>query len=254
MLNQIHFTRCKQVDNGGTEFKATHFLAFKQCHRTVVFPGRPGPALDDTFARRRNGARPDRLNAANNRRSDQNLRHWAKFGIEKANHAFVTGKQIRHVLSGEMVNGEEIARHVDHLTQNTVARHVYAVVVTRGEVSGHKRTVAEQVRHQIVACQQGFEAVVVAFGLQDFIFFDFTQLADNAIGRHDQDIRIGIDWAYFVTQRTDKEFVKGAVAGGVRLLRLFHVDLVVFNEQIDNQFCQPSCPLACAPTRQASKP
>ncbi len=62
-----------------------------------------------------------------------------------------------------------------------------------------------QVRHRIrVACQQGFEAVVVAFGLQDFIFFDFTQLADNAIGRHDQDIRIGIDWAYFVTQRTDE--------------------------------------------------
>ncbi len=37
----------------------------------------------------------------------------------------------------------------------------------------------------------------MAFGLQDFIFFDFTQLADNAIGRHDQYIRIGIDCDWY---------------------------------------------------------
>lgn len=72
-----------------------------------------------------------------------------------------------------MVNGEEIVRYVDYFTQNIVVRYVYAVVVTRGEVSGYKRIVAEQVRYQIVVCQQGFEVVVVVFGLQDFIFFDF---------------------------------------------------------------------------------
>lgn len=83
------------------------------------------------------------------------------------------GKQIWYVLSSEMVNGEEIVWYVDYFMQNIVVWYVYVVVVMWGEVSGYKCIVVEQVCYQIVVCQQGFEVVVVVFGLQDFIFFDF---------------------------------------------------------------------------------
>ncbi|MNE68033.1 hypothetical protein D3C80_1636740 [compost metagenome] len=112
---------------------------------------------------------------------------------------------------------------------------MYAVIVTRRQVSGHKRAVTEQIRHQIVSCQQGFHAVVVAFGLQDFVFFNLAELADHAVSRHHQHVGIGIQRANFITQWAHEKIVKGAIAGSIRLLRFFHIDLVVFNEQIDNQ-------------------
>lgn len=153
-----------------------------------------------------------------------------------------------------MVNGEQIARYVDHFAQDAVAWHMHAMVVARGEVSGHKRAVAELIRHQVVTRQQRFKAVIMAFGLQNFIFFDTTQLAYHAVGRHHQDVRIGIERTHVITQRTNKEIIERTIAGGIRFLRLGHIDFVILYEEIDNQFCQPSCSFACAPARQASEP
>ena len=153
-----------------------------------------------------------------------------------------------------MIHGEQIARHVDHLTQDTVARHVDAVIVTWGEIGGGKGTVTEQVGHDVVAGQQRFQRIVVTFGLQNFIAFNSAQLADSAIGRHHQNAWVSVDRAGIFTQRTNKEIVESAVAGGIRLLRLFHVDLVEFDEQIDNQFGQPSRSFACTPACETRKP
>ncbi len=125
----------------------------------------PGPALDDAFARRGNGPRPDGFDTADNSCADQNLRHRAELGIKQADNALVAGKQVGDVLRGQMVNGEQIARYVDHFAQDAVAWHMHAMVVARGEVSGHKRAVAELIRHQVVTRQQRFKAVIMAFGL-----------------------------------------------------------------------------------------
>ncbi len=157
-------------------------------------------------------------------------------------------------MRGQVVHGEQIARHVDHFTQDPVARHVHAVIVTWREISGSEGTVAEQIRHQVVTCQQCFQAVVMAFRLQDFVVFDVTQLANHTICRHHQHVRIGINRADFIAQRAHEEFVEGAIAGGIWLLRLFHVDLVIFYEKVDDQFGQPARSFARAPARQASEP
>ena len=153
-----------------------------------------------------------------------------------------------------MIDGEEIAGYVNHLAQDTVARHVHAVVITRGEVGRGEGAVTEQVGHDVVTGQQRFQRIIVAFGLQNFIAFNCAKLADDAIGWHDQHVRIGVDRAGIFTQRTDEEIVEGAIAGGIRLLRLFHVDLVEFHEQIDNQFGQPSRSFACTPACETRKP
>ena len=94
----------------------------------------------------------------------------------------------------------------------------------------------------------------MALRLQNFVVFDITQLANHAVCWHHQDVRVGIYRAHVVTQRAHKKLVKGAVAGGIRLLRLFHINLVIFYEKVDDQFGQPACAFACAPARQASEP
>lgn len=94
----------------------------------------------------------------------------------------------------------------------------------------------------------------MAFGLQNFVIFDSAKLADNAVSRHHQHVGIGVERANIVTQWANEEVVKGAVSGGIRLLRLFHIDLVVFDEQIDNQFSQPACSFTCPPACEAGEP
>ena len=74
---------------------------------------------------------------------------------------------------------EKIARHWI-ISPNTVARHVYGSHV--GELSGLRAVTEDPPSDSCLPA--GLEAMVVA-GL-DFIFFDFTQLADNAIGGHNQ--------------------------------------------------------------------
>lgn len=91
-----------------------------------------------------------------------------------------------------MVYGEQISRYVDHFAQNTVARHVHAVVIARGKIGSDKAAVTEQIRHLVVAGQQRFQTVVVAFGLQNFIVFNSAELADDAIGGHHQNVRVSI--------------------------------------------------------------
>lgn len=172
LLNQVNFARCEQVDDGGTELKAAHFLTFQQRYRPFAFAFRPGPALDDAFTRWSNGASPCGFNAADDSRADQNLHHRTKFGIKQTDYAFVAGKQVRYVLRSQDVYREEIARHIHHFTQDTVTRHVYTVVIAWRQVSGYKRTVAEFVRHLIVASQQRFKGIAVPFSLQQFVFFD----------------------------------------------------------------------------------
>ncbi len=79
-------------------------------------------------------------------------------------------------------------------------------------------------RHQIVACQQGFEAVVVAFGLRilsSSILPNWLITPSAGITVHSDRYRLGV-----LRHAADgQRIVKGAVAGGIRLLRLFHVDL-----------------------------
>ncbi|SUG35286.1 Uncharacterised protein [Salmonella enterica subsp. arizonae] len=94
----------------------------------------------------------------------------------------------------------------------------------------------------------------MAFGLQNFIFFDTAQLANHAVGRHNQDVRIGIERAHVITQRAHEKIIERTIAGGIRFLRLCHIDFVILYKEIDNQFRQPSCSFACAPARQASEP
>ncbi len=154
----------------------------------------------------------------------------------------------------QVIDGEQIPRHVDHLAQNTVTRHMHAVVIARGEIGGRESPVTEQIGHYVVTGQQRFQAVVMAFRLQNFVVFNFTQLADHAVRWHHQHVRVGIQRAHFIAQRTHKKFVEGTIACRIRLLRFFHVDLVVFHEQVDDQFGQPARSFARAPARQASEP
>ncbi len=131
---------------------------------------------------------------------------------------------------------------------------MHAVIVAWRQVGGGKGTIAEQIRHQVVTCQQSFQAVVMALSLQDLVVFDRAQLADHAVSRHHQHVRVGIQRTHFIAQWAHEEIVKGAVAGGIRLLRFTHIDLVVFHEQIDYQLGQPARSFARAPARQASEP
>ena len=94
----------------------------------------------------------------------------------------------------------------------------------------------------------------MALGLQNFIVLNGTKLADRAVGRHHQHVRIGIQRANVVAQRAHKEIVEGAIGRGIRLLRLFHIDLVVFHEQIDDQLRQPTCAFARTPACEAGEP
>ena len=94
----------------------------------------------------------------------------------------------------------------------------------------------------------------MTFGLQDFIVFNGAKLADHAVCRHHQHVGIGIQRANVVAQRTHKEIVEGAISRGIRLLRLFHIDLVVFHEQIDDQLRQPTCAFARTPACEAGEP
>ena len=182
------------------------------------------------------------------------MRHWAEFSIEQADDAFVTGKQIGYVLRGQVVHGEQVTRHVNHFTQDTVARHMYAVVVARRQIGGGEAAVTEQVSHDVVTREQRFERVIMAFGLQNFVVFNRAKLANYAVGRHHQHAWVGVDRAGIFTQRTDEEVVESTVAGGVRLLRFFHIDLVELHEQIDNQFRQPSRSFARTPACETRKP
>ena len=182
------------------------------------------------------------------------MRHRAKLSIKQADDALVTGEQVRHVLRRQVVNREQVARNVDHFAQDAVARHVHAVIVARRQIGGGEAAVTEQVGHLIVAGQQGFQTVVMTFSLQDFIVLNGAKLADHAIGRHHQHVWIGIQRANVVAQRAHEEIVEGAISRGIRLLRLFHIDLVVFHEQIDDQLRQPTCAFARTPACEAGEP
>ncbi|VEB51174.1 Uncharacterised protein [Salmonella enterica subsp. enterica] len=86
----------------------------------------------------------------------------------------------------------------------------------------------ELIRHQVVTRQQRFKAVIMAFGLQNFIFFDTTPnwLITPSAGITRM-FRIGIERTHVITQRTNKEIIERTIAGGIGFLRLGHIDFVI---------------------------
>ena len=74
---------------------------------------------------------PGGFYTADNHGADQNQCHGAGFGIKDTGHPLVAGEQVGYVFRGYRVNGEQLARHVDHFPKGAGQRHVHPVVVFR---------------------------------------------------------------------------------------------------------------------------
>ena len=71
LRRELHAACGKQVDHRGAEFEAAHLGAFFQRDGAFFTGGWVGPAFDDAFARRRDGAGPDGLDAADDGGADR---------------------------------------------------------------------------------------------------------------------------------------------------------------------------------------
>lgn len=87
---------------------------------------------------------------------------------------------------------------------------MYAVVIARRQIGGGEQAVAERLGQQIVAGQQRFQTVMVAFSLEDLIVADRTELADGAVGGQRQPVGVGDDRARAVSSGRTKKSLKVA--------------------------------------------
>src|SRR5476649_2658545 len=177
----LNLVRPEQHNCSRTQLEAAQFCAFLQVNRCacslVVAEG-----FQLAFWRCHQPG-PDGINRRDDHRTHQHHRHRAAFGVEQADNTFVTGKQLRHVFGGGLVDRENSTWHVDHLAKRTGQRHMHAVVVlgrqvNSGEIAAHKRC-----SQCGIAAQQFQHAEAVALGLEHAAVFDWAKLADGAVGR-----------------------------------------------------------------------
>ncbi len=114
-----------------------------------------------------------------------------ELGIKRADNALVAGKQVGDVLRGQMVNGEQIA--VRRSFSRRMPLHGICAMVVAREVSGHKRAVAELIRHQVVTRQQRFKAVIMAFDATKILSSSIRPNWHRRQQASPRDVRIGIE-------------------------------------------------------------
>ena len=159
-------------------------------------------------------AAPHGFHAGHQHGADHHLHHRAEIGVEMAHQPFVAGEQARHVAHRVRADAEQPAGHVHGFAQGAGPRHVHAVVVARGQVDGGEQAVGEGPRVGRAGQQFG-GGERLPLGLENPPLLDLAQLADAAIGGHQQGTRVGIGHACTGLERAGEEGVEAGVGARV---------------------------------------
>src|SRR5690606_17891814 len=135
--------------------------------------------------------------------------------IEDADHPFVAGEEPGAAARGRRADREEIARHVDHPREASVAWHVDAVVVPRAQGEGVEAAVAEPGCKGIDAAEQRRGGVAVPLRLEDMVAIETAALADRSVDRTGR--AGGGDRSGARLEGPGEEIVEGGVAAVVRI-------------------------------------
>ena len=167
-----------------------------------------------------------------------------------ADEALVAGEQARNLAHAPRRHGEQAARHVQRLDQRAGPRHVHAVVITRRQVDVGEPAVGERRGGGFITQQFG-RGEMLALGLENAPALNPTYLADLAVGRHQQDVRIRIGCTCARLERAGEEMIEALVAFRVRIGGLAHVHVELADHQCNQPVLERPVLAACRPQRQA---
>ena len=126
--------------------------------------------------------------------------------------------------------------------QRAGQRRVDPVVVARGQVYGDEMSIFIRRRGGGIA-EQFSGAEIETLGLEDAAVNDRAELADAAVGGAGNGVRIHRRAARSGHQRTREEGIETGIGERIRLLRLRHVNLVLFHHRRNQEvFPRPPRP------------
>jgi hypothetical protein len=227
---ELGHARRQQHDHGGAVVEARHLgeLVDADVLAAPVLAGDLVAVGGDLFTA------PHRFHATDQQRADHHLHHRPEGGVEVADQALVAGKQARHVGYRIGAHAEQAARDVHGFTQGAGNGHVHAVVVARGQVDGGKQAVVVRLGVLRIAQQLG-GGERLALGLEDAAVLDRAQLADAAVGWHQQGAAVRVGTAGTRLERAGEEGIEAGVGTRVRVGRLAQVDLELLRHSVDQQ-------------------
>ena len=116
---------------------------------------------------------------------------------------------------------------------------MHAVIILGRQVNSGELTAHEYCCALRVTAQQFDRAEAVTLGLKDPALFNFTQLADCAIGRAEHGARAAVERAGAIFQGAGKKVIEVSKSSQVFNLGFFHVDVVLLGEPADQAILEP---------------
>ena len=168
--------------------------------------------------------------------------------------AYVAAEEARHVSGGRAVHAEQVAGHVMCRDQFARDRRMNAVVVVRREVDRRELAAVERTCVVQVGCEQFFERVIDALGLQQPVAPQRAGLAQRAVGRRHERIRVGIDGPRAVIQFPYEEVVEGRKIPGDPALHFVDPDVVKLQEAANQGILDRADADACQPVHGGRHP